>query len=183
MVAIPPAVWCDVAHRNGVAIFGTLIFEWEAGLVNLKELLNANDSISRLLSLPHSSHLDGWFLNVECSIPDENDRHKLLNFVTQLRQNMKTVIGLFSEVIWYDSVLFDAGELLWQNQVNNRNKTFFDVSDVIFLNYNWKEAFLFSSSHLASHRSFHVFVGVDVFGRSTPGGGGFHTNLAVSSIV
>ena len=87
---------------------------------------------------------------------------------------------------------------------------YFDVCDGIFLNYKWNEEFLKSTAELAgnttkvhifffvlsplSHPFLHiltpltgdrrdsVFVGIDIFGRGTYGGGGFSTHVAVELI-
>ena len=54
---------------------------------------------------------------------------------------------------------------------------FFDACDGIFLNYCWTLEKLAASKEVAmqKNRPFDVFVGIDVFGRGCPGGGGFNT--------
>lgn len=53
---------------------------------------------------------------------------------------------------------------------------FFDACDGIFLNYNWDESKLQNSYNMADSKRVHdVFVGVDVFGRGCPGGGGYNS--------
>lgn len=37
----------------------------------------------------------------------------------------------------YDCVTID-GKLDWQNQLNEKNKPFFDICDGIYVNYGWK---------------------------------------------
>ncbi len=37
----------------------------------------------------------------------------------------------------YDAVTIE-GKLDWQNELNEKNRAFFDVCDGIFLNYTWK---------------------------------------------
>lgn len=37
----------------------------------------------------------------------------------------------------YDSVTID-GKLDWQDQLNEKNKPFFDICDGIFVNYTWE---------------------------------------------
>ncbi|MCI29502.1 cytosolic endo-beta-N-acetylglucosaminidase-like, partial [Trifolium medium] len=75
-----------------------------------------------------------------------------------------------SLVIWYDSVTID-GELNWQDQLNEYNKPFFDICDGIFVNYTWKEDNPRLSAAVAGDRKFDVYMGIDVFGRNTYGGG------------
>lgn len=79
-------------------------------------------------------------------------------------------------VIWYDAVTIE-GKLEWQNELNQKNKIFFDNCDAIFLNYTWKVENLDKSIENlfdeGTDRKFDVYVGVDVFGRGCMGGGGF----------
>jgi mannosyl-glycoprotein endo-beta-N-acetylglucosaminidase len=95
-----------------------------------------------------------------------------------------------SLVIWYDSVT-RTGELKWQNALTPANQPFFDVCDGIFTkhvtppspsllcreiltrrSYWWKADAPTRSAALAGARAADVFVGVDVWGRGTFGGGG-----------
>ena len=58
------------------------------------------------------------------------------------------------------------------------------MCDGIFLNYNWTEERLRSSSTLAGGRKGEVYVGIDVFGRGCPGGGGYNScEVGGSSLV
>ncbi len=52
---------------------------------------------------------------------------------------------------------------------------YFDSCDGIFLNYNWTESGLSLSRKLAKERKGEVYVGIDVFGRGCPGGGGYNS--------
>ena len=54
-------------------------------------------------------------------------------------------------------------------------RPYFDLCDGIFLNYNWTESGLSASRLLAKERRGEVYVGIDVFGRGCPGGGGFNS--------
>jgi len=93
-------------------------------------------------------------------------------FVSQLTSCMHAKLPC-SLVIWYDSVTKD-GELAWQDQLNEENKLFFDACDGLFSNYCWKETHPLSSAEFAGvQRRREVFMGCDVFGRNTFGGGGF----------
>lgn len=107
---------------------------------------------------------------------------------------------VFSWSYRYDSITID-GNLKWQNQLNEYNKAFFDICDGIFVNYTWKVLLIFPwnvyakmmfdqfplslvnllctmqedyprlSAAVASDRKFDVYMGIDVFGRNTYGGG------------
>ncbi len=54
-------------------------------------------------------------------------------------------------------------------------RPYFDLCDGIFLNYNWTQLGLEASRSLAGNRRGEVYVGIDVFGRGCPGGGGFNS--------
>lgn len=53
----------------------------------------------------------------------------------------------------------------------------------IFLNYCWSIEKLQSSYTAAADRTGDVYVGIDVFGRGCPGGGGFNTLEALQMIA
>jgi len=55
---------------------------------------------------------------------------------------------------------------------NAKQKPFFDACDGIFVNYTWAESAPSVSAAAAAHRRYDVYMGVDVFGRGTYGGGG-----------
>jgi hypothetical protein len=59
---------------------------------------------------------------------------------------------------------------------------FFTACDGIFLNYTWSDLTLANSSQRAGSRRYDVFVGIDVFGRGCPGGGGFNSKEALMKI-
>lgn len=56
-------------------------------------------------------------------------------------------------------------------------RCYFDQCDGIFLNYTWKEDNLKNTVAAAKHRALDVYVGVDVFGRNSFGGGNFNTHI------
>lgn len=55
------------------------------------------------------------------------------------------------------------------------SRSFFELCDGIFLNYNWTDQGLEASRVLAGDRYLDVYVGIDVFGRGCPGGGGYNS--------
>ena len=58
---------------------------------------------------------------------------------------------------------------------------FFEAADAIFINYTWKEGTPGQAAAVAGARKHDVYMGVDVFGRNTYGGGGMACNLALTA--
>ncbi|KAJ6357500.1 hypothetical protein OIU78_005367 [Salix suchowensis] len=180
LVTLPPPCWTNTAHRHGVKVLGTFITEWDEGKAVCNKLLSTKESAhmyAELLSeLAVALGFDGWLLNMEVELELEQIPN-LKEFVSHLTQIMHSSLP-GSLVIWYDSVTID-GALMWQNQLNDENKPFFDICDGIFLNYSWKESYPRSSAAVAGDRKFDVYMGIDVFGRGTYGGGKWTTNVAL----
>ncbi|XP_035695169.1 cytosolic endo-beta-N-acetylglucosaminidase-like [Branchiostoma floridae] len=182
-ITLPPPGWTNAAHRHGVKVLGTLITEWDDGAKCCQQFLKDQASCralaDKLAQMAQHYNFDGWLINIEN--PLEAPQVKtLIGFMSYLTDVMHTAVQ-GSEVIWYDSVI-TTGELKWQDELNDKNRIFFDSCDGIFLNYTWKEEGLQRSLEMAGERQHDVYVGVDVFGRNCFGGGGFNTNKALSVI-
>ena len=80
----------------------------------------------------------------------------------------------------YDAVTTE-GILQWQDTLNHLNMPFFEAADAIFINYTWKEGTPSQVAAVAGARKHDVYMGVDVFGRNTYGGGGMSCNVAVTA--
>ncbi|XP_034941468.1 cytosolic endo-beta-N-acetylglucosaminidase [Chelonus insularis] len=185
LVTIPPYGWINAAHNHGVKVLGTVITErtdgeiiWEHILSSIEETKKFADA---LVMLAKYYKFEGWLLNIENEIQKDHIQ-QLLYFVQYLTVEMHSNIE-GSEVIWYDSVTID-GKLKWQNQLNEHNKDFFENCDGIFLNYNWTDAGLATSRAMAdlNNRVQDIYVGLDVWGRGCPGGGGFNSIEALKNI-
>ena len=186
-ITIPPPPWISCCHANGTAVLGTIIFEWEAGATKCRKILqkNADGSLSQaalafcnnLVFLCCQMHFDGYLINVECSLTTD-EIAVLIEWLSLIRSQLKSRIP-HSLLIWYDAVTVD-GQLVWQNALNAKNKPFFDVCDAIFLNYAWDQAAASSSAAAAGGRACDMFLGVDVFGRGTFGGGKFNSHAAAA---
>ncbi|KAJ6900094.1 cytosolic endo-beta-N-acetylglucosaminidase 1-like [Populus alba x Populus x berolinensis] len=180
LVTLPPPCWTNTAHRHGVKVLGTFITEWDEGKAICNKLLSTKESAhmyAELLSeLAVALGFDGWLLNMEVEL-ELGQIPNLKEFISHLTQTMHSSLP-GSLVIWYDSVTID-GNLSWQNQLNDQNKPFFDICDGIFVNYTWQEDYPRSSAAVAGDRKFDVYMGIDVFGRSTYGGGQWTTNVAL----
>lgn len=72
-----------------------------------------------------------------------------------------------------------AGVLEWQDTLNELNRPFFEAADAIFINYTWKEDTPAKAAAAAGAKRQHVYMGVDVFGRNTYGGGGMTCDIAL----
>ncbi|KAK7311190.1 hypothetical protein RJT34_09162 [Clitoria ternatea] len=180
LVTLPPPCWINTAHRHGVKVLGTFITEWDEGRAACDILLSSKESAQmyaeRLAELALDLGFDGWLINMEVNL-DPGKVSNLKEFVNHLSLAMHfSVPG--SLVIWYDSVTID-GELAWQDQLNEYNRPFFDLCDGIFVNYTWKEDYPRLSAAVAGDRKFDVYMGIDVFGRNTYGGGQWNANVAL----
>ncbi|XP_060178915.1 cytosolic endo-beta-N-acetylglucosaminidase 1 isoform X1 [Lycium barbarum] len=183
LVTLPPPCWTNTAHKHGVKVLGTFIMEWDEGKLLANKLSSSTNSAQmyaeRLSELAAALGFDGWLVNMEVSV-DVRQIPNLKEFISHLTQSMHSLVP-GSLVIWYDSVTMD-GDLSWQDQLNEKNKPFFDISDGIFVNYTWRENYPKQSAEVAGDRKFDVYMGIDVFGRNTYGGGQWTTNLALDVI-
>ncbi|XP_062976192.1 cytosolic endo-beta-N-acetylglucosaminidase [Elgaria multicarinata webbii] len=183
-VTIPPVVWTNAAHCNGVPMLGTFITEWTAGGKMCESFLAGEEEAYRavaeqLASIAQFYRFDGWLVNIEnpLTVTAARNAPRFLRYLTD--QVHKVVPG--GQVLWYDSVL-SSGQLLWQNELNKKNKVFFDACDGFFTNYNWKEEHLLRTREVADDRRMDVYVGVDVFARGDVVSGGFDTNKSLRMI-
>jgi mannosyl-glycoprotein endo-beta-N-acetylglucosaminidase len=196
-ITIPPPSWVNQAHRNGVKMLGTLIFEWEDGARECKEMLDGvlafrgtviEDDIGslfyaeKLVEIAKFFNLDGYLMNFESQIPQEYV-DTALQFLEYLKMRLRDEVGAHSELIWYDSVIATTGEVRWQSALREWNKPFFDVWDSFFTDYHWKPEFLDESLMHAGDRSYEIYVGNDIYGRGTFGGGIYNTHLALHEIL
>ncbi|NXC30342.1 ENASE acetylglucosaminidase, partial [Campylorhamphus procurvoides] len=183
-VTIPPVVWTNAAHRNGVSVLGTFITEWTDGEKLCEAFLaggeEAYGAVARQLArIAQHYRFDGWLVNIENTLSAAAVGN-LAPFLRELTAQVHSAVpgGL---VIWYDSVLQD-GSLRWQNELNEQNRVYFDACDGLFTNYNWKEEQLQNTRRLAGPRHADVYVGVDVFARGDVVGGGFDTDKSLRLI-
>ncbi|XP_033221917.1 cytosolic endo-beta-N-acetylglucosaminidase isoform X1 [Belonocnema kinseyi] len=185
LVTIPPYGWINAAHRHGVKVLGTIITEHGFGVQVWEKVFSTTEETEKfanaLVQIAKFYGFEGWLLNVENTIKRE-DVSKLLYFVRFLTNRIHEELE-GSEIIWYDSVTC-TGELNWQNQLNDQNSCYFLSCDGIFLNYNWSEKRLADSLAFArkENRERDVYVGLDVWGRGCPGGGGFNSAFALDII-
>lgn len=140
----------------------------------MKSIANA------LVLIANYCKFDGWLLNVECSL-DQSKIEQLRDFVAYLTERTRLAVPN-GKIIWYDSIV-KTGILSWQNELNDKNKMFFDVSDGMLINYTWNENNLRNSANIVADRPKdmrRMFIGIDVFGRGQVAK--FQSNLTLAKI-
>ncbi|XP_043720204.1 cytosolic endo-beta-N-acetylglucosaminidase 1-like isoform X2 [Telopea speciosissima] len=124
----------------------------------------------------NTAHTHGVKINVENRL-DSWQIPNMKEFLGHLTNAMHSSVP-GSLVIWYDSVTIN-GHLKWQDKLNEYNKPFFDLCDGIFVNYTWKANYPKLSAAAAGERKSDVYMGIDVFGRNTYGGGQWNSKVAL----
>ncbi|KAI7828097.1 glycosyl hydrolase family 85-domain-containing protein [Gamsiella multidivaricata] len=201
-ITIPPPVWTNAAHKNGVRCLGTIITEWLEGVLETDEMVSGpgqefvnedgDDVVDRrwfsrtyadkLVDMAVYYKFDGWFINIESILRGgAKQANQTIAFLAYLRAQIHARIP-GGELVWYDSVVSSTGEVNWQDRLTPENYQFFEQSDGIFTNYTWKEQFVGESVALAGPRNRDVYTGIDIWGRNTFGGGGFSTYRALEVI-
>lgn len=134
--------------------------------------------VEALVFVTRKCRFEGWLLNVECSL-DREMVPMLRRFVERLKQRTHDEVP-HGTIIWYDSII-ESGAVRWQNELNERNKQFFDASDGILINYGWSEGHLERSAEAVERLATEmakIYVGIDVFGRGQVSG--FRSNQVCS---
>ncbi|KAJ7667092.1 glycosyl hydrolase family 85-domain-containing protein [Mycena rosella] len=214
-VTVPPPGWITAAHRQGVKMLGTLIFEGNGEDDCLRLLvgrlpksktgparqpadfrsLPLSPHYARVLAeLAHQRGFDGYLLNFECPLRGGIEQTRAVAaWITLLVEEMKSKIGPHAEVVWYDSVVI-TGQLAWQDRLNAFNLPFFLSSTSFFTNYTWAPSYAAKTAeyfraldtpaaHVAPKTLRDIYMGIDVFGRGSHGGGGFGAYKALAHIA
>lgn len=134
-ISIPPLTWTQSAHSNGVQCLGTIICEWDQGTSETMELIyGPSYDLNRrstfldfspfyadiLVDIALFYGFDGWFVNIESSLPSSIHSFTLARFLRYLKSQLHSRLP-GSILLWYDS-LTAAGELKWQDSLNENNK-------------------------------------------------------------
>ena len=179
LITIPPTQWINVTHKHGVKCYGTFITEWNSGTQLCHEVFfntstQALNLANALINIAHTYGFDGWLINIEnnCSpiiLPN------ILLFLQSIRSSDL-------EISWYDSISFLDGQIRYQNELNVTNVPFLNCVDSFFTNYRWDGGAPRRSAAAAKEIGrlpSTIFMGCDVFGRGTYGGGGFDVDVAL----
>ena len=212
-VTIPPPSWIEIAHKHGVKILGTLIFEqWDdqkgigreakvmmdgqiVAQLDLTERKDAPDKNKfyalQLVRIAKHFGFEGYLMNFEVVMESPVALFQWLEF---LRSELhKAIPG--AELMWYDSVLFTDGSLQWQSMLNAENFKFFLACDSFFTDYHWGLKHLQATMETyqkeiapkntpeRSLSSYDIYYGNDCYGRGTYAGGKYNTFEAVNEII
>ncbi|KAI0640580.1 glycosyl hydrolase family 85-domain-containing protein [Trametes meyenii] len=212
-ITVPPSGWSTAAHRNGVKMLGTIIFEHAESAKDCLHLIvgpplqqptgparprtqsswTVSPHYARLLAeLAYQRGFDGYLLNIETNLDGGMDQTRALTlWMAILEKELKRTVGEHAHVLWYDSVIVN-GKLAWQDRLNSINLPFFIPSTGFFSNYTWPSHYpnvtaqyllsLDGSISSQPKRLQDLYIGVDVWGRGSHGGGGFGLYKALSHI-
>jgi len=183
-IQIPSSPWANVAHKNGVKIFGNVFFAPTAfggSKTTLQSFLEKDDlgnfiAVDKMIAIMEYYKFDGWFINEETAT---NAATALLmhEFVATLTARAE---ALGKEVMWYDAMTL-SGSVGWQNRLNATNSPFLQndldgdtangfeqrVSSSIFINFFWNGSALpnVSKNRAAAigRSAYDVFTGADIW--------------------
>lgn len=188
MVCIPPPIWTNTLHRNGVKVLATFIIEPQTPNVN--RILTKKDGdyvlATTLANMARTFGFDGWLLNIEKSFTT-NVTEEIIAFI----ECLKNRLGSSSEVVWYDALNIE-NKVKYQNGLTEENLPFANAADALFTNYKWTEAKLLETKQIAFAHGLNpsrIVFGIDVWAQNTDmpgpprvtfpkdGGGGTNTGL------
>lgn len=158
-LACPPPCWINAGHKNGVKVLGNITTRGETpgdSIVIPTMLAQSDFYIKQLGDMANYYGFDGWAWNLEHPLPGAATATQLVAFLSKFKQQYPNLCTIF-----YDSLVMD-GSCDWQNELNPKNKPFFDACHGIFLNYGWNSQNLANSKALARDRNRDVYVGIQM---------------------
>jgi len=154
-----------------------------------------------LADLARERGFDGYLLNFECPLGGGLEQTRALAaWITLLQSEIREKVGPHGETLWYDSVVIN-GQLAWQDRLNSYNLPFFLSSSGLFSNYTWRNEYpaLTAQYFLSLEQALigntketdsqivpktlrDIYMGIDVWGRGSHGGGGLGSYKALTHI-
>lgn len=184
MVTIPPTGWTNYLHRNGIPVLGTLIFEGSRNGYSDNEIFKKNEGgdfvyVKILTYLCQVFHFEGWLVNFETRFDPKSEA--AVEFVRSLTTSISMNIN-HGRVVWYDSYVPQLNRVLYQNEINELNWSFFTAANRFMTNYWWDfdnlQHTLMNAGKLGIRNK--VSFGIDVWGRGMKiGNGGLTSGIAV----
>lgn len=129
--------WINAAHKNGVAILGTIIV-YDGSVLSsiLGSETYMRSIVDALVGVTRHCQFDGWFFNVLTPV----NREEVLRLEMLLRMLTHRIHEDIpgGKVFWNNSLTTD-GSLKIQSELNGENIMFmyFNVCDGIFINTAW----------------------------------------------
>ncbi|VDQ04094.1 unnamed protein product [Trichobilharzia regenti] len=119
-ITIPPISWINLAHRQGVSVYGTVILE-----------STECDGFQGVFVNPTEQHHTATA--AAATITDKTRISSYKDFAARL-DYIRRVVGFEG---WYDAVTW-SGRLDFQNELTRENLPYMKAAgDGLFLNYNW----------------------------------------------
>lgn len=123
-VTIPTLQYINAAHKNGVKVIGTLMFEHDCGKNALTHVLNNDETMKNvadsLVNIARTIKFEGWFFDIQIDI-EETQIPLLKKFVCYLNKKIHENID-GGVVIMYDSVNAKTGRNVSQKELNSNNE-------------------------------------------------------------
>ncbi|AET38477.1 uncharacterized protein Ecym_2778 [Eremothecium cymbalariae DBVPG len=186
-VTIPPVGWLNYLHRFGIPVLGTLILEeLDDGYSDSRIFQRDKDGdftlVKILTNLCQLFQFEGWLLNFETRFLGGSSG--VVDFVRSLQNSLKLNVK-DGRLIWYDSYITKCNKALYQNEVNDYNWEFFNVSDRFFTNYSWDVENVKNTVSNVGKISMRnkIIWGIDVWGRNMKVGSGGLTSEIPAKIV
>ncbi|KAF2084673.1 glycoside hydrolase family 85 protein, partial [Saccharata proteae CBS 121410] len=199
LVCVPPPLWTNSLHRNGVKVLGTLLVERQTrGLDRLldKSRMETEEHYafaSLLAKVADVYGFDGWLVNIEKKFSiDAWELSSLLAFLRQLKRQM----GEEKQLIWYDALTAD-NRVEYQNGLTEGNVPFAQACGSLLTNYSWTYEGASSSKGVATRHQIDtscIYFGIDTWAQNSThglskrvtypedGGGGTKTGIAVKDL-
>jgi endo-beta-N-acetylglucosaminidase D len=180
LFTIPTPGYINIAHYNGVKIIGALMapvyqeqYTPQFGLLFTKKG-KTYPYADKLAAVMKYFGFDGWFFNIEESLPENIKWEDVQGFLIYLNAQCKK-INDDSEIHWYDSnYIFGSGS--YDEKLDNNNVKMFQsendiVSDGFFIDYSWTDASLSTSISTAlsvKRNKYDIYAGVYAAGSANP---------------
>jgi endo-beta-N-acetylglucosaminidase D len=177
---IPPVVWMNACHRNGVLILGSISPYQTANFTDFNTLMSdsttATKAANQLVAIAKYYGFDGYMVDIESfsgtagggTIDVDNFKLFLSTLRAGLQANSPSSFLMYYETI--DGQLEKNNVDWYFNELCAQNQMFFQdgstvVSDGMFCNYLWTPSMIASSAALATKLTrspLDVYMGVQV---------------------
>lgn len=123
LLTVPPTMWTNAAHKNGVFSLGTLNLN-NIDPTTILDAKHLHQTILALTDIAATLKFDGYLINFE---------KRDLQFVQPILTLMKSLSAKGLKIIWYDSPLSDG----FANYLNEEAIPFLNTAGYFQSNYKW----------------------------------------------